>query len=134
MAKYNGTDLVILKGGVQIAHTQDCSLSLEQDLPDASTKDSAGYAEHINGQRSWSISVSGLIDYSASEGIDELADMILNRSSATIRISTEVSGDTYFEGTCNLASLEPATGGTEDVANWSGELTGTGAITKATVA
>mgnify|MGYP006969586486 CR=1 FL=1 len=48
---FNGTNLVlkaIADGGTlaTIGHTTSCSMSITQDLPDATSKDSAGYAEN----------------------------------------------------------------------------------------
>ena len=65
---FNGTNLLlkaIADGGTlaTIGHTTSCTLSVNQELPDATTKDSSGYAENINGLRSFEISFDGLVDY-----------------------------------------------------------------------
>lgn len=133
MAKINATDILVFVNDVAVAHQTNGSLSIAQDLPDASSKDSGGWAEHINGQRSWSISVEGLVDYSASFGVEQLANLILNRTSATIRFGTGTTGDLRFEGTANLGDLSQDAG-LETPLTFSGELTGTGALVMTTEA
>ena len=131
MAKFNVTDLILKIDGTAVAHCTEATLTINQDLPDATTKSSGGWAEHINGLRDWEVSVAGLTDYSASGGT-QLADMILNRDNAEIVFDTTTSGDVTYTGTCDASSLEQG-GGFEEVASWSGSLKGTGAITKGTV-
>jgi len=131
MARINATDIFIKVNDVVVTYATGGTLSLELDLPDASNKDSAGWAEHIQGQKSWSISVEGLLDYSASYGVDELANLIINRTSVSVEFGTGNTGDTKFSGTASLSSLEQDAP-LEDVATYSGDLTGTGALTKAT--
>ena len=131
MAKFNATNLVLKCSGTIVAHTTSSTLNINQDLPDATTKDSSGWSENISGLRDWSIDVEGLTDYSASFGADELADLILNRTTCTVEFGTGTTGDTKFSGTVNLASLTQDAP-LEDVASFSGSLTGTGELTKAT--
>ena len=57
---FNGTSLVVLIGTEVIGFATSCSLSLAIDTPDASTKQSLGWADEIGGQRSWSLTTDGL--------------------------------------------------------------------------
>ena len=131
MAKFNATNLIVKISGTPVAHSTSATLNINQSLADATSKDSAGWSENIRALRDWSIDVDGLTDYSASFGSDELADLIISRADAEIEFGTGTTGDTKYTGTVNLASLTQDAP-LEDVASFSGSLTGTGALTKAT--
>ena len=132
MAKFNATNLIVEVDGVAVAHATSGSLNLDQDLPDASTKSSSGWAEHINGQRSWSIDVEALTDYASSFGVEGVFDAINNRASVTVTFTTNVSNDLEWSGTANVSNLS-MDAPLEDVASFSCSFIGTGALTKATV-
>lgn len=128
MAKINATDLLVYVGNDAIAHSQEATLTVSADLPDASTKDSAGWAEHIHGQKSWSISVSGLVDYTSSYGNEAIYDALTNGTSLTVKFSTETSGHYYWQGSARFNSYEQSAPNEAPLA-YSAELTGTGALT-----
>lgn len=55
---FNGTNLLLkfaADGGspASIGHSTSCSLSLSNDLPEATTKDSSGFQEVISGVKKW---------------------------------------------------------------------------------
>lgn len=133
---FNGTNLVlkaIADGGTlaTIGHTTSCSMSITQDLPDATTKDSAGYAENINGLRSFEISFDGLVDYTDSQNAAEFINHIKDRDKLDFSFGTAASGDQLIEGECRVASIE-VSGEMESAVTYSGTLTGTGALTIST--
>lgn len=136
MAKINGTSLLVYintgSGEVPIAFTTSASISIDVDLPDASNKNSSGWAENIYGQRSWSIDCDGLVDYASTFGAAELLDVITNRTGVTLRWSTNASGTLEYEGSAKIASYSEDAPN-EDVVSFSVSFTGTGAITKTTV-
>lgn len=133
MAKLNGTNLLVYVGSNAIGGTRSCTLNISQDTPDATTKDSSGWKEVIEGLREWSIDFDGLYDPTHTEGLEERIDAIIDRDGAvTVKVSTEESGDTYWTGSAVMSSatLEAPM---EDVTSYSGTLVGTGALAKATV-
>lgn len=85
MAKINGTLVAVLSGSDKVLHTTNAQLQVNVNLPNASTKESAGWAEHINGQRDWSISIDGVYDATGS-GLtpDEILAAIIARSADTV--------------------------------------------------
>jgi hypothetical protein len=85
MGKLNGTLLLLYADGEVIAAQKGCSINVEQDLPDASNKESAGWSEHINGLRNASVDFDALF---STTGISagELMDYIFNRKSLLISI------------------------------------------------
>jgi hypothetical protein len=46
---FNGTNLVLKIEGGTLGHTTSCSLSLSNDLPEATSKDSSGFQQVIAG-------------------------------------------------------------------------------------
>lgn len=133
MAIFNGTNLGVYMDGTIIAAATDCSLSLNMETIDITTKDSAGYRELLAGMRSGSISVSGLIDYqSADKDTVDLYTAWENRTSLTLKFSSEITSDTSFTASGFLTSLEQS-GGTEDTATYSATFELTGEVTDATI-
>lgn len=133
MAIFNGTELGVYISDVLIAAATDCSLSLNVETIDITTKDSQGFRELLGGVRSGSISVSGLIDYVDSASNKDMADLWTvweNRTAVTVTFSkdNEDTGDLSFSASAILTSLEQS-GGTEDTATYSATFELTGAIT-----
>jgi len=85
MSKINATLLLLYADGVVIAAQKGCSVSVEQDLPDASNKESGGWAEHINGLRNASVDFDALF---STTGISagELMAYITGRTSLLLTI------------------------------------------------
>ena len=132
-SRFNATALVLSINGSPVAHATGGTLNINQDLLDATSKDSNRWKEQIKGARDWSIDIEGLIDYTASFGVDELADMIISGVSAEIAFATSETGDTKYTGTVDLSGLSqdaPA----EGLATFSGSLVGTGVLNKAAIA
>ena len=130
MAIFNGTNLGVYIDGTIIAAATDCSLSLNMETIDITTKDSAGYRELLAGMRSGSISVSGLIDYqSADKDTVDLYTAWENRTSLTLKFSkaNETTGELSFAASGFLTSLE-LSGSTEDTATYSASFQLTGVI------
>lgn len=132
MAKFNGTDLLVYVGTEVIAHSTSATLNIEQDLPDATTKSSGGFADHINGLKNWSIDFDGLVDYSASYGVEELFDNLKNGNNVTVKFSTFAVGDSFWSGEASVSSLT-MTAEMEAPVSFSGTFVGKGTLTKSTV-
>ncbi len=95
MAKINGTLYVPYSGSDKILYSTDATLNLEQDLPDVTNKESAGWEEHINGVRRWSIDCNGFYDESgAGITIDEVIAAIIGRTADTVIAFKPTSGVT----------------------------------------
>ena len=98
---------------------------------DATTKDSAGWRDLLEAALEWSMNGDGLVAFDATYGFDDLFEVIVARTAVTIKLSTEQSGDTYFQGSAFLTSLDkdaPA----EDNVSMSFAFEGTGLLTKYT--
>jgi predicted secreted protein len=135
MGLINGTNLTIKVGGVALLKATSASLELSVDLPDATTKDSAGWSEFFAGVRSWTLSSDGLIDYATSTAVetDELVAMLIARTAVTVEFSTSTSGDMKLSGSAFVSSISQ-TADMESPSGFSVSFQGTGALTQGTVA
>ena len=129
----NGTLLGVYAGSTLIAHATEGSISLSMDTRDATTKDSSGTRDLLEATKSGTISVSALHAEDAAYGVDDLMTAWSGRSTLTIKFSTEVTGDKYWEASAYVTSLE-VNSGMEDNVTYSATFELTGAITYGTVA
>ena len=134
MAIFNGTELGVYIGGTLIAAATDCSLSLNMETIDITTKDSAGFRELLGGVKSGSMSVSGLIDYNdaSNDDVSDLFTALDNRTALTLKFAkaTPVVGEDFnYSASGFITSLEQS-GGTEDTATYSASFELSGAITQ----
>ena len=138
---FNGTSLVVLVGTEVVAHATSCSLSFSVDLPESTTKQSAGWVDHIGGAKSWSLTTDGLatVDPAATASYyttGELMTAIANRTPVTVKFTTVsgttvVSGDLIWSGSAFIESME-ITADMESPVTYSATFTGTGVLTQAT--
>ena len=130
MAKLNGTLCAIISGSDRLLHIQNATLNVNVDLPDATTKESAGWAEHINGLRDWEITFDGAYDEAGSglspDGV--LAIIIARTADATIKFTTDgAKGAAGWTGSATVRNFS-LTGNRELPAAFSGSLKGNGAL------
>ena len=132
---FNGTDLLLkLTDGTSIAtstiigHSTSCSLSLSNDLPEATTKDSNGFQEVIAGVKSGELSFEGLIAYDDDANPVDFADILIARRAVTWTFGTADAADTVYTGSGFLSSVEMSAE-MESPATYSGSITVNGAIT-----
>ena len=130
---FNGTNLilkVIGDGGTlaAVGHTTSCTISLTNDMADATTKDSSGFSESIAGLISGEISFDGLMDYTDSNGGTTMAGFLLARTKVDFSYGTATTGDTVYTGEGFLTGME-VTGEMESAVTYSGTIQITGTIT-----
>jgi TP901-1 family phage major tail protein len=132
---FNGTNLLLKfaadgSAAVTIGHSTSCSLSLSNDLPEATTKDSAGFQEVIAGVKSGEISFEGLVAYDDANNAIQAADLLIARTKIDWSFGTAESGDAVYSGEGFLSSVEMSAE-MESPVTYSGSITVTGAIAKA---
>ena len=133
MAKINGSEVLVRIDDTKYLHSTNATLSVNQDLPDATDKDSGGWADHINGLRDWSLTVEGYSIYDATTGnAVDMIDLVLDRETGDMEFTTDKVGDIILSGEVSLASLELGAE-MESTATISTTFTGKGPIAKATV-
>tara|TARA_Y100001973_G_C5199922_1_gene336837 strand:+ start:2296 stop:2718 length:423 start_codon:yes stop_codon:yes gene_type:complete len=132
----NGTDFIVQvdkgAGYVTIATSTSASISMSLETRDTSAKSSAGWAEALYGQRSWTIDVEGLLNFGTGN-ITELWSIYENRTVCTIKFiqTTPVTGDSYWSGTALLTSLS-ADAPMEDSMTYSASFQGSGVLADTT--
>ena len=134
---FNGTDLILkihdgtsISSAEAIGHSTSCTLSLSNDLPEATTKSSAGFQEVIAGVISGELSFEGLVAYDDDANAADISDVLINRRSVTWSFATADSADPIFSGTGFISSIEMSAE-MESPATYSGSITTTGVISKA---
>lgn len=80
MSAINATSFLLLKDDTVLGHSTSTVINLEQDLADATTKDSQGWQEFLAGIRSGRVRAEGLTDYSDSLNFAQLEEMLITRS------------------------------------------------------
>ena len=143
---FNGTSLVVLIGTEVIGFATSCSLSLAIDAPDASTKQSLGWAEEIGGQRSWSLTTDGLATVvpgtvATYVTTAELNALAIARTAVQVKFTTvdnstvggvtPVTGDVIYSGSAFIESVD-MTADMENPVTYSVSFKGTGPLTIAT--
>jgi len=128
----NGTDLAVYIGSDVLAHSTSHSLSITHDARDATTKDSGGWTDVLEGLRGWEVSGEGLVAFDATKGFAYLFSLVNTRAAVTLKFSTEATGDTYYSGSAYVTSIDQDSP-TEDNVSMSFTFSGTGALTEATV-
>jgi len=123
MAAINGTILLVYADGVLIAAQKGVTITLNQNAYDTSTKDSAGWATHGLGQRSFEVSIDGLYSTTGISAAELLA-YITGRTSLLLVV--EGSAHNWLaEADMVDVSL---TGGQEEAATLSGTMKANGII------
>lgn len=131
MAILNGTVYLLKVGGTALPDQTEGSISISMETRDITTKDSLGYRELLEGLRSGTISVSGLIDDDGSGGAGgTLFNTLWARTAVALVFGLDNASDDY-NYTCNAfcTSLE-VSGATEDNVTYSATFEITGAITQ----
>jgi predicted secreted protein len=135
MAIINGTVYLLKIGAdgseVAIPDQTEGSISINMETRDITTKDSSGYRELLEGVRSASISVSGLVDDDGAGGAGaDLFAVLDGRSTTHIIFGLDAASDDYhYECDAFCTSLE-ISAGTEDNVTYSATFEVTGAITE----
>jgi len=128
----NGTDVIMYIDGVAIANSTNNSLSWSMEGREATTKDSGGHSEMLEGLRSWEMGVEAFEALDATKSFEELFDLINTRDKISVVLSTKISGDVQYFGAAFVTNIEQ-TSGVEETITFSASLTGTGALKKANV-
>jgi TP901-1 family phage major tail protein len=116
----------------KVAHSTDASISFSAETVDITSKDTSGYRDTIAGLRSWTANLTAFIDYSSAYGQEDLVDKWIAGECVTVRFTTNVSSEIYYEGDATITSIELNSSGAEEAASFSITLENAGAITKGT--
>ncbi len=108
MAKINASSFLLFIDGNPIGASTSSTLTIEVETPDTSTKDSEGWAEHLagGGQRSSNGSTEGFEDPSKQVNVQELYDLIDNRSDFDFQLTDDTAGSNIWIGKATITNLE----------------------------
>lgn len=132
----NGTDLLVYTssdGGTTytaITHASSASISFNMDVREASTKDSEGYKESLEGQRSFTVEAEAMTALDAANGFEDIYDLWVARTKIKIKFGTGEAGDRVYTGDAYITSVS-VDSGVEDSSSFSVSFEGTGALTTA---
>lgn len=136
----NGTDLFVgidnTAGGagttfVKVTHATTANINFSMETRDATTKDSDGYSEFLEGLRSVTVDVEGMTALDATFGFEELYALWTGRTLFNLEFGTAESGDTVYQVKAFMTSLA-VNSGVEDSSTFSASFQCTGQITTAT--
>ena len=127
MAVKNGTSIAIYVGGTKVAQLTSASVPTSHGTRDITSKDSAGWAEALEGLREWGVEGEGMFDLASAYGYTDLFALIKSRASVTLRWSSETSGEEYHEGDAFLTDLS-GDAGVEESATFSFSFSGSGGL------
>jgi TP901-1 family phage major tail protein len=134
----NATDVLIQfsTDGVTYSEVGRCtsaSLSVSMETRDTSNKDSAGWRELLEGQKSWSLSGDGLVTYNiaSADGYSDLWGYLTARTKLYVKFGSTTTDEKYYSGQGFLTSLDQEAG-MEDNVTYSFSFEGTAALTEAT--
>ena len=116
----------------EVGRMTSASLSISMETRDTSTKDSAGWRELLEGQKSWSLSGDGLVVYSltGADGFSDLYGYLNGRTNLYVKFGSVGSGEKVYSGRGFITSLDQEAG-MEDNTTFSFSFEGTGALTEA---
>ncbi len=136
----NGTDLFVgvdvASGGagttfVAITHATSANITFSMETREATTKDSAGYSESLEGLRSVSVDVEAMTALDATLGYENLYDLWVARTLFNIEFGTAATGDKVYQVKAYMTSLAISSG-VEDSSTFSASFECTGQVTQAT--
>ena len=128
----NGTLFGLYVGGTLVANGTSHSFTKSMEVRDATSKDSAGWSQSLEGLRSWEISGDFLFAQDAAYGIDDLNAVLDARATVVLRFASAVSADSYWNGPAYMTEIS-VEAGTEESMTFSASFTGTGAVNYTTL-
>lgn len=136
----SGTDLRISVATIPLAYATNCSLSMSAETRESISKDStSSWQDSSVGQLSASLSFEGFftiddtINSNTREDFEGVFDVFAAKTQVAWKFSTGVTGDVEYSGNGYITSLE-ANAPVEEDATYSGTITVSGAVAKATIA
>lgn len=129
----NSTDVVIIVASEIVGKMTSASLSVTMATRDISTKDSAGWMEVLEGQKSWTLSGEGLVVYNNTGKAtpDEIYTFLSDRTNVAIEFGSQLTDEKYYSGGGYFTEFS-TDAGVEDNATFSFSFQGTGVLTQGT--
>jgi len=132
MAEVDGKLMVLQFDNVAIVGRTTGSMNSTADMLDATTADSAGWKEFVAGEKNLTLSVGGLYDPDAAEGVSEALANLWQGNTLTWKFGQTGTGQTYWTGTGLLSSVS-IQGDKNTLTSYSIEIQNTGTPEELTV-
>lgn len=125
-----------------IGGSTSCSVNINVDTPDATTKDSSGWEEVIGGMKSWDGTFDNFLDFDISgfsvgsetyAGFADIYDYLVARNPIKIAFGQEGATNLYWYGDAYITNLS-ITADKEATVPFNGSFKGTGTLTKSSAA
>lgn len=132
MAILNGTLIKLYKNTTPIGLLTSSDMNLEREMLDVTNKDSDSWKEVMPGVRSFSFSAELFHDPAETYNVDDIIGEWLAGTVLTMKLSSEVTGQTKYTGDVLINSVSVSTPANQPVTG-TVEFTGTGPLTPATI-
>lgn len=117
-----------------IACATEATINFEKEMRETTCKESGDNRTYLPSFTNMTGSFSGLFAYDATNyNAEDIYDDLAAGTLITVRFSTQVTGDTYWQASAYVTSLSISSGQNGENVTYSGNLQFTGAITKAVV-
>lgn len=117
-----------------IACATEATINFEKEMRETTCKESGDNRTYLPSFTNATGSFSGLFSFDATNySAEDVYTDLAAGTSITVRFSTEVSGDIYWQASAFVTSLSISSGQNGENVTYSGNLQFTGAITKGTV-
>lgn len=122
-------------GSVAVMCATDFSLEINAEEIEISCLSNTAWKEIVMGMKSWSVSVNSvyLKGTGVTLGADQFAQLLIDAQLVTVKLSTEITGQKYYEGTVQIPKVSISISA-KDKGTYSVSMTGTGALEIKTVA
>lgn len=124
--------MVLQFDNVAIVGRTTGSMSSTADMLDATTADSAGWKEFVSGEKNLNLTVGGLYDPEAAEGVSEALANMWQGNTLTWKYGQTTTGGTYWTGTGLISSVS-IQGDKNTLTSYSIEIQNTGEPEELTV-
>jgi len=132
MAEVDGRLMVLQFDNVAIVGRTTGSMNTTADMLDATTADSQGWKEFVAGEKNLNLSVGGLYDPDAAEGVSEAWANLTQGNTFTWKYGQTAAGQTYWTGTGLISSVN-IQGDKNTLTSYSIEIQNTGTPTETVV-
>lgn len=130
----NGTALRFYKDGTAIGNATNCQVTVTREIREILTKDSPGngWREGKPGRKQFTLTTEALYsEDTANVKPGALFDALDNGTLMLFRFTTDVTGDTYYEGSAYCTNFDVSAAVEENV-TFSCTFEGNGQLTKGT--
>jgi len=128
-------NFALYAGGTPVIVTcqTNISLAISTNMFSAACKDSGAWDAQLPGLKSWTCNLEGNFAYDATYGYSQLFAAQTGGTPVAVVAQTGVTGDKKYSGSAYVSNLQMDSSGNDAPVTFSCTLTGTGAITEATI-